>query len=95
VHILPSWFETTGLSSLEAAFMGCNIVITDKGDAREYFGTNAFYCDPGDPQSIRAAIEKASESEYNEALHDMIQKKYTWEEAAIQTYKAYQQTIDL
>ncbi|HVS98525.1 MAG TPA: glycosyltransferase family 4 protein, partial [Puia sp.] len=32
VHILPSWFETTGLSSLEAAALGCNIVVTDKGD---------------------------------------------------------------
>ncbi|MBS1529889.1 MAG: glycosyltransferase family 4 protein [Bacteroidetes bacterium] len=94
VHVLPSWFETTGLSSLEAAFMGCNIVITDKGDAREYFGVNAFYCDPGDPVSIRSAIEQASGSEYNKKLHDMIKKKYTWEQAAIQTYKAYQQTID-
>ena len=34
VHVLPSWFETTGLSSLEAAAMGCNIVITAKGDAK-------------------------------------------------------------
>jgi len=37
VHMLPSWFETTGLSSIEAAVMHCNIVITDKGDTREYF----------------------------------------------------------
>lgn len=90
VHILPSWFETTGLSSLEAAAMGCNIVITDKGDAKEYFGTNAFYCDPAEPQSILAAVEKASRSKYNEELEDMILKKYTWKQAAIQTYKAYQ-----
>ena len=90
VHVLPSWFETTGLSSLEAAAMGCNIVITDKGDAKEYFGSNAFYCDPGDPESILAAVEKASRSHYNEALGDTILKKYTWKQAAIETYKAYQ-----
>jgi len=95
VHVLPSWFETTGLSSLEAAFMGCNIVITDKGDAKEYFGANAFYCDPGDPENIRAVIEEASKHQYNEELHDMIEKKYTWKQAAIQTYQAYQQTIEL
>jgi glycosyltransferase involved in cell wall biosynthesis len=95
VHVLPSWFETTGLSSLEAAVMGCNVVITDKGDAKEYFGTNAFYCDPAKPQSILAAIEKASESSYNEDLHDMILKKYTWKHAAKQTYNAYQQTISI
>lgn len=90
VHILPSWFETTGLSSLEAAVMGCNVVITDKGDAKEYFGGNAFYCDPADKRSILNAVEKASNSRYNEALHDIILRKYTWKQAAIQTYKAYQ-----
>jgi glycosyltransferase involved in cell wall biosynthesis len=94
VHILPSWFETTGLSSLEAAVMGCSIVITDKGDAKEYFGSNAFYCNPADPQSILTAVERASNSRYSEALHETILRKYTWKQAAIQTYKAYQ-TITL
>lgn len=37
VHVLPSWFETTGLSSLEAGAMGCNIVVSPKGDTEEYF----------------------------------------------------------
>jgi glycosyltransferase involved in cell wall biosynthesis len=73
--------------------MGCNIVITDKGDAKEYFGKNAFYCDPGNPESILAAVEKASDSRYNESLHEMILKKYTWKQAATETLKAYQQTI--
>jgi glycosyltransferase involved in cell wall biosynthesis len=95
VHVLPSWFETTGLSSLEAAAMGCNIVITDKGDAREYFGDKAFYCDPGDPQSILQAVERASDTPYNEDLHKMIIERYTWKQAAIETHKAYQQTVTL
>ena len=56
VHVLPSWFETTGLSSLEAAAMGCNIVITDKGDTREYFENFAYYCDPTSAQSIFDAM---------------------------------------
>ncbi|MGZ3810206.1 MAG: glycosyltransferase family 4 protein [Mucilaginibacter sp.] len=95
VHVLPSWFETTGLSSIEAAAMGCNIVITDKGDAKEYFGNNAFYCDPGRPESILAAVEKASISQYNENMYEMILKRYTWEQAAKETLKAYNQTITL
>ncbi len=93
VHILPSWFETTGLSSIEGAAMGCNIVITDRGDAKEYFGSNAFYCDPGKPESILAAVERASSNKYNEQLYETIQKKYTWKQAATETLKAYQQTI--
>jgi glycosyltransferase involved in cell wall biosynthesis len=94
VHILPSWFETTGLSSIESAAMGCNIVITDKGDAKEYFGDKAFYCDPGNPESILAAVEKASLDNYNEDLYEKILKRYTWEQAATETLKAYQHTIN-
>jgi len=93
VHVLPSWFETTGLSSLEAAAMGCNIVITDKGDTREYFGDDAFYCDPGNPESIRLAIEQASLAEHKPDLRERILKKYTWAQAAKCTLAAYQQVI--
>jgi len=90
VHILPSWFETTGLSSIEAAAMGCNIVITDKGDTREYFGDDAFYCDPANPASILETVEKASAAGINENLQKKILEKYTWQQAALQTSKAYQ-----
>jgi glycosyltransferase involved in cell wall biosynthesis len=93
VHILPSWFETTGLSSVEAAVMGCNIVITDKGDTREYFEDSAFYCDPSEPESILSAVEKASSAPFNEKLRQKILTQYTWKQAAIQTLKAYQSAI--
>jgi glycosyltransferase involved in cell wall biosynthesis len=90
VHILPSWFETTGLSSIEAAAMGCNIVITDKGDTREYFGDDAFYCEPGQPQNILATVEAASKASFNEKLRQRILKQFTWKQAALKTYQAYQ-----
>lgn len=90
VHILPSWFETTGLSSIEAAAMGCNIVITDKGDTREYFENDAFYCNPGEPETILAAVKKASEATFSQNLKQRILEKFTWKQAAIATYQAYQ-----
>ena len=93
VHILPSWFETTGLSSIEAAAMGCNIVITDRGDAKEYFGNDAFYCNPGSPESVRSAVERASSAPFNESLKERILKKFTWSQAANQTLEAYQSAI--
>jgi len=93
VHVLPSWFETTGLSSIEAAVMGCNIVITDKGDTREYFGDDAFYCDPADPKSILEAVEQASAAPPAEALRRKIMERYTWKQAATQTYRAYQSAL--
>ncbi len=92
VHVLPSWFETTGLSSIEAAVMRCNIVITDKGDTCEYFGNDAFYCNPALPKSIFDAVEKASAAAFDENFREKILKQYTWKQAAQQTLKAYQLT---
>ncbi len=93
VHILPSWFETTGLSTLEAAAMGCNIVITDKGDTREYFEDYAWYCDPASAESILAAIRAASESPVRQALIEKIYAQYTWANAARLTKAAYEETV--
>lgn len=90
VHILPSWFETTGLSSLEAAAMGCNVVISPNGDAKEYFKEDAFYCDPQLPASMLAAVEMASAAPLNESLQKRILGKYTWQHTARVTLSAYQ-----
>jgi glycosyltransferase involved in cell wall biosynthesis len=89
VHVLPSWFETCGLSSLEAAAMGCNLVITDKGYAKEYFRGDAFYCDPSDPVSIRKAVESASSSGPNDSFQSLVSHQYTWKNAARLTLEAY------
>lgn len=93
VHVLPSWFETTGLSTLEAAAMGCNIVITDKGDTRWYFEDYAFYCQPELPESILQAIEKAATAKYDTHLYNKIATNYTWEKTAAETLKAYQTVL--
>lgn len=93
VHVLPSWFETTGLSSLEAAAMGCSIVITDRGDAKEYFGDNALYCDPCSPASIRAAVEKAASVEPTPLLRQRINSTFTWQQAAFATIEAYRAIV--
>ncbi|HJS55816.1 MAG TPA: glycosyltransferase family 4 protein [Chitinophagaceae bacterium] len=93
VHVLPSWFETTGLSSLEAAAMGCNIVITDKGDTREYFDNFAYYCDPASPKSIVAAVSKAAVNDTNKQLQQKIFSQYTWSQAAKLTLEAYQEVV--
>jgi glycosyltransferase involved in cell wall biosynthesis len=95
VHVLPSWFETTGLSSLEAAVMGCSIVITDKGDAREYFGSDASYCDPASPQSIYNTVEKAAALPYNISLRQKILTQYSWQQATIRTIEAYKKVINI
>jgi glycosyltransferase involved in cell wall biosynthesis len=94
VHILASWFETTGLSSLEAAAMGCNIVITTHGDTREYFEDFAWYCDPSSPASILEAIKKAIVSPCNQELIKKINTQYTWEMTAIKTEQVYEEILN-
>jgi glycosyltransferase involved in cell wall biosynthesis len=93
VHILPSWFETTGLSSLEAAAMGCNIVITNKGYARDYFQEDAVYCDPGSIESIFSAVSIASALPSNKTLMSRVASEYTWDKAASQIANIYKQIV--
>lgn len=93
VHVLPSWFETCGLSSLEAAAMGCNIVISDKGFTREYFGDNAFYCNPESIESIYEAILKATKTDPPKKFQEKIIEEYTWKQAAKKTAEAYQKVL--
>lgn len=91
VHVLPSWRETPGLVSLEAAAAGCKIVSTEFGSAKDYFGAFATYCDPRDPDSIQSAIEQSIAIQTTpDALRNLILTKFTWEVAARETYSAYQ-----
>ncbi len=89
VHALISWMETTGLSSLEAACMGCNLVITEKGDTRDYFGDYAYYCDPESVDSIRAALVRAYEAPVNPLLRRRVLNNFTWEHTARKTLEGY------
>jgi len=93
VHVLPSFFETTGLSSLEAAVMGCNIVVTDKGDTLDYFKNYAWYCGPGDTLSIKNAVDAAYKAPYNEEFRQYILTHYTWEKTAEETLSVYRKVL--
>jgi hypothetical protein len=88
VHALPSWFELPGLVSLEAGWMGCNVVTGSWGTAREYLGEDAFYCEPNDPESIRKSVEKALRfppvSEPKKRI-----ERWTWERYAEGVHKIY------
>ena len=94
VSALPSWLDTPGLVSLEAAAMGCNLAMSTKGSTYEYFKDEAFYCEPDDIDSIRAAVTKAYETPKGKTLQDIIFQKYTWEEAARQTLVGYEMALE-
>lgn len=58
-HCQPSFIETPGLATLEAAAMGCAVVVSDRPSVREYVEGIAEFCEPEDPASVVAAIEAA------------------------------------
>jgi len=93
VIALPSWIETTGLSCLEGACAGCNVVITDRGYTKEYFGEMAYYCDPSDIASIRNAVKRAYNSPVAPGLKERIINEYTWDKTADATLKAYRRVL--
>ena len=93
VHALPSWRETPGLVSLEAAAAGCRIVTTSLGSPRDYFGNFAWYCHPQDNQSIRDAVEAALLAPRSLALRERILSEYTWRRAAEATLASYRRTL--
>lgn len=96
VHAQVSWFETPGLSSLEAALAGCNVVVSDRGSTRDYFENYAWYCNPAEVSSIRKAISEAYSSPKKLDLKLHVLSKYAWEKVAEKTLDAYQKmTNDL
>ena len=93
VHVLPSWYDTPGLVSLEAAAAGCNIVSTDRGSAREYFGDLAWYCSPDDVDSIRRAVTAAWDTPRSDGAARHVREGYTWAVAARTTLEAYRSAL--
>lgn len=89
VHVLPSFYETPGIVSLEAALADCAIVSTDRGCTMEYFGNEIFYCQPTSVESIRNAVIDALRTGPNPALKSRIKKEYTWTNAADATIQGY------
>jgi glycosyltransferase involved in cell wall biosynthesis len=92
VHVLASWCETAGIASLEAAAAGAKLVVGDRGAEFEYFGDDAEYADPADPDSIAAAVGRALRRpprRKGDSLDQRI-RRITWQDAARETLRAYE-----
>ena len=91
VHVLPAWLETPGIASLEAGMMGCTVVNGNRASEFEYFGGDAWYCDPGSAQSIRDATQSALAAARSGAPHALRARleAFTWKRAAHATAEAY------
>lgn len=93
VHALPSLRESPGLSSLEAAACGSNCVVGVHAPVQEYFGTDAWVCDPNDADSIGKAVAAAWGAPKNANLGARVRGELTWDRAADQTLEAYRRIL--
>lgn len=59
VFALPSVFEGVGMVALEAAMYGCDVVITNRGAPKEYYGQLAYIVNPYSVDDIGKSILSA------------------------------------
>lgn len=81
VFCLPSLCEGVGIVALDAAYYGCEIVITNYGGPKEYYDGKCFEVDPLDVDDIgRKIVEALKEvNGYQPVLQENIKSKYSTE----------------
>ncbi len=89
VFALVSWFETPGLSALEAALAGSAVVLTPYGCTREYFSNLAGFARPGNVSEITSAIRLAWHQGPPAGLREHILSRYLWSNVARKTAGVY------
>lgn len=79
VFALPSTYEGVGIVALDAAAMGCNIVITKVGGPKEYYHGLATEVNPCNTNEIGQAIKDYLSGTKNNQpqLQEMIREKYS------------------
>jgi len=96
IYVQPSWFETLGLVSLEAALSGMNVVASGNR-IKEYLKDYAVYCDIANVDSIKEAIQLVLNKKFDKkSKEDYIKgfrENYTWENTAKQTIEVYRELL--
>jgi glycosyltransferase involved in cell wall biosynthesis len=88
MHVLPAFYETPGLASLEAAAVGCEIVTTRIGTAADYFGDTAHYIEPWSVASIVSALSTAQKAPQQPGTSERV-RDYDWSKAGRALVRAY------
>ncbi len=92
-HILPSWVELPGLSSLEAGASGCRVISTAVSAIAELLGDDAWVCDPYDQASIRATVRAALAAPVSPRLRERLLTEFSWPAAAAANLALYEDVL--
>lgn len=90
--VMPSTLETPSIAALEAAAMGCRLLITSVGSTTEYFGDDAVYVDPNSIASMRAGLDDVLASAPGRLL-ERIRIRFTWDGVIPDLEQAYDRLI--
>ena len=94
VFALPSFVEGVGLAALEAATLGCDIVITNIGGPKEYYGGLAKAVNPNSVDEIGQAVRFFLDgNSFQPALSEHIIENYSDEKVAMNLEKAYSEIL--
>jgi glycosyltransferase involved in cell wall biosynthesis len=93
LHVLPSFIELPGLSSLEAAASGCTIASTNEGSAVEYFKGYALYLNPYDDDSILKTVELGMKQRKNSQLKKYVLENYSWDKCIKELCNCYERLL--
>ncbi|MEO0097406.1 MAG: glycosyltransferase family 4 protein [candidate division WOR-3 bacterium] len=93
VFLLPSYYETPGLSALEAGLAGAKILITKYGGTKEYFKDYALYLNPYSKKDIEKKLVLALKKEKDNLLREHIRNNYTWDRITLKLIKIYEEFL--
>lgn len=85
LFVLPSASESFPLSSLEAAWAGCPVVLSQNSVQGDFFQDLFYSLDPLDPNAIKQVVETAWHADNHqrvESARALVQEACTWEQMA-------------
>jgi glycosyltransferase involved in cell wall biosynthesis len=86
--VMPSALETPSIAALEAAAMGCRLLVTEVGSATEYFGQDAIYVNPASVESMREGLARVLVAE-TDHLRNRVRSRFMWDGVVTELERAY------
>lgn len=94
-HVHVSKLETPGLVNLEAALMGCNLVLPPVAPVMDYFKNLGNYIQSYNLGDIRKAVERSVSCPPDVALEQHVRSNYTHEQLKQSLFDAYARAIQI
>jgi glycosyltransferase involved in cell wall biosynthesis len=94
VFALPSLNEGVGLAALEAAALGCEIVVTSRGGPPDYFGRLAHYVNPFSVEDIASKLKLAVHGPaFQLGLSEFLSKTVSAVNSSLELERAYSELV--